>query len=88
MNAPCVKVRVTLRRIQRHPFTRSTLRIQRYMAKGATFGVLPSGINDVVFHHAPLTIDEAMHVIIDQASISSMATVLAVIIMATRSLSD
>ena len=85
---PCVRAQVTLRRIQRHPFTRNSLRIQKSMLKGVTFGVLPSGLNDVVFHHAPLTIDEAMHVIIDQASISSFSMILAIAIVASRSLSE
>jgi hypothetical protein len=85
---PCVLARVSFRRIQKHPFTRNTLRIQKSMAKGVAFGVLPSGLNDVVFHHAPLTFDEAMHVIIDQASISSFSILLAVAIVASRSLLD
>jgi hypothetical protein len=85
---PCVRAQVALRRIQRHPFTRNSVRVQKYLAKGVTFGVLPSGLNDVVFHHAPLTIDEAMHVIIDQAGISSFSIIFAIAMVASRSLSD
>jgi hypothetical protein len=85
---PCVRAQVMVRKIQRHPFTRNSVRLQKYMAKGVTFGVLPSGINDVVFHHAPITVDEAMHVIIDQACISSFSMILAIAIVASRSLSD
>jgi hypothetical protein len=85
---PCLKAHVALRRVQRHPVTKNALRIQKYMGRGLTFGVIPSGLNDIVFHHAPLTIDEAMHIIIDQASISSMTAILAIALLATRSLTD
>ena len=82
---PCLKAHVALRRVQRHPVTKNALRIQKYMGRGMTFGVIPSGLNDIVFHHAPLTIDEAMHIIIDQASTSA---ILAIALLATRSLTD
>ena len=82
---PCLKAHVALRRVQRHPVTKNALRIQKYMGRGMTFGVIPSGLNDIVFHHAPLTIDEAMHIIIDQVSTSA---ILAIALLATRSLTD
>ena len=82
---PCLKAHVALRRVQRHPVTKNAFRIQKYMGRGMTFGVIPSGLNDIVFHHAPLTIDEAMHIIIDQVSTSA---ILAIALLATRSLTD
>ena len=57
------------------------MRIQKHVVRGATLGVLPSGIDDVLFHHAQLTMDEAVHIIIDQASISAMTGVLALILV-------
>ena len=89
MNAPCRVARVTFRRVQRHPLTQRTLRvgsrIQKHVVRGATLGVIPSGLNDVVFHHAQFTVDEAIHLVIDQASISSMSAILAIILLAARS---
>ena len=101
MNKPCggnhcvlprgtaARVRVAVRKVQRHPLTKKTLRatfkIQKHVVRGATLGVLPSGINDLVFHHAQLNIDEAIHLVIDQASISSMSAILAIILLAARS---
>lgn len=82
---PCLRARVAFRKIQRHPIARSTNRIQRYIVRGATFGVVPTGLNDVIFHHASLSIDEAMHVIIDQASISLLTVA---VFLASRSLQD
>ena len=89
MNKPCVRTLVAVRRVQRHPLTQKTLRtgirLQKHIVRGATLGVLPSGINDLVFHHAQLNIDEAIHLVIDQASISSMSAILAIILLAARS---
>jgi len=89
MNKPCVRTLVAVRKVQRHPLTQKTLRtgirLQKHIVRGATLGVLPSGINDLVFHHAQLNIDEAIHLVIDQASISSMSAILAIILLAARS---
>ena len=89
MNKPCVRTLVAVRKVQRHPLTKKTLRasvkIQKHIIRGATLGVLPSGINDLVFHHAQLSLDEAIHIVIDQASVSSMSAILAIILLASRS---
>ena len=89
MNKPCVRTLVAVRKVQRHPLTQKTLRtgirLQKHIVRGATLGVLPSGINDLVFHHAQLSLDEAIHLVIDQASISSMSAILAIILLAARS---
>ena len=89
MNKPCVRTLVAVRKVQRHPLTQKTLRtgirLQKHIVRGATLGVIPSGLNDVVFHHAQLNIDEAIHLVIDQASISSMSAILAIILLASRS---
>ena len=89
MNKPCVRTLVAVRKVQRHPLTKKTLRasvkIQKHIVRGATLGVLPSGINDLVFHHAQLSLDEAIHIVIDQASVSSMSAILAIILLASRS---
>jgi hypothetical protein len=92
MNKPCVRTLVAVRRVQRHPLARKTLqtgiRLQKHFVRGATLGVLPSGINDVVFHHAQLNMDEAIHLVIDQASISSMSAIIAVILIASKFAAD
>ena len=89
MNKPCVRTLVAVRKVQRHPLTKKTLRasvkIQKHVVRGATLGVIPSGINDLVFHHAQLSLDEAIHIVIDQASVSSMSAILAIILLASRS---
>jgi hypothetical protein len=79
---------VAVRRVQRHPLAQKTwrtgVRLQKHIVRGATLGVIPSGMNDIMFHHAQLNMDEAIHLVIDQASISSMSAILAIILLAAR----
>jgi hypothetical protein len=81
MNSPCVRTLIAVRRVQRHPLTKKTLRtgnfIQKQVIRGATLGVIPSGLNDVIFHHANFTVDEAIHIVVDQATVSSMSGLIA-----------
>ena len=92
MNNPCVRARVTIRRVQRHPISQKTLRstsmIQKHMVRGATFNLVPDAINDFAFHHAHLSIDEAIHIIADQVSISSMSAILAITFLTIKSSVD
>jgi hypothetical protein len=88
MNKPCVKVQITVRRIQRHPITKKSIRtgtfLQKHVIRSATFGMVPSTVNDMVFHHAQLNIDELIHIIQDQASISSISALMAIALIASR----
>ena len=92
MNKPCVKVQITVRRIQRHPLTKKTIRtgtlLQKHVIRSATLGVVPSTVNDMVFHHAQLNIDELIHIVQDQASISSISALMAIAMIAARVVSD
>jgi hypothetical protein len=76
VNAPCVRTLVTVRRVQRHPLTQKTLRtVQRQV----TLGLVPSGLNDLVFHHARASVDEMTHLVTDQATISATAAALVLV---------
>jgi hypothetical protein len=92
MNKPWVKVQITVRRIQRHPLTKKTIRtgtlLQKHVIRSATLGVVPSTVNDMVFHHAQLNIDELIHIVQDQASISSISALMAIAMIAARVVSD
>jgi hypothetical protein len=82
------RFRVALRKVQRHPLMQKTLRtsfrIQKKIIRGATLSVIPSGIDDVVFHHAPLTIDEAVHLMVDQAAIGTLTGVIALLLVLAK----
>ena len=78
----CVHVRIAIRRVQRHPVAQRTIRsgtlIKKHVVRGATLGLVPDALNDFAFHHAQVNVDEAIHLVIDQATISSMTAVLAI----------
>ena len=85
---PCTHVRVVVRRVQRHPITQRTIRsgnlIKKHVVRGATLGLIPDALNDFAFHHAPVTVNEAVHILQDQVAISSLSAMMAIVLMATR----
>ena len=84
----CVVARVTVRRIVRHPLTRRTVRsgalLRRHVFRGATLGILPSTVNDVVIHHAPLNLGEILHVTQDTVTVAALNALLAVATTAAK----
>jgi hypothetical protein len=56
------------------------------VVRGATLGLVPDALNDFAFHHAQVNVDEAIHLVIDQATISSMTAVLAIAMTVAASL--
>ena len=78
----CVHVRIAIRRVQRHPVAQRTIRsgtlIKKHVVRGATLGLVPDALNDFAFHHAQVNVDEAIHLVIDQATISSLTAVIAI----------
>ena len=85
---PCIRVRITVRRIQRHPITERTFRsgilIKKHVVRGATLGLIPDALNDFAFHHAPITMNEVAHILQDQLAMSSLSAMLAIAMMATK----
>jgi len=85
---PCTHVRITMRRVQRHPITQRTFRsgnlIKKHVVRGATLGLIPDALNDFAFHHAPVTVNEAVHILQDQVAISSLSAMMAIALMAVR----
>ena len=88
MARPCTHVRITVGRVQRHPITQRTIRsgnlIKKHVVRGATLGLIPDALNDFAFHHAPVTVDEAVHILQDQVTISSMSAILAIAMLVVR----
>jgi hypothetical protein len=67
-----VHVRVTVRRITRHPLARKTAMLRKHVVRSATFGILPSALNDVVVHHAPLNLGEIIHATQDTVAVAGI----------------
>jgi hypothetical protein len=63
----CVQTRIAMRRVQRHPTTR---RAVRHVVRGTGAGLIPSALNDVVFHHAQIDVGEVVHVVQDSLAVS------------------
>jgi hypothetical protein len=78
----CVHVRIAIRRVQRHPVAQRTIRsgalIKKHVVRAATLGLVPDALNDFAFHHAKVNVDEAIHLVVDQATISSLTAVMAI----------
>ena len=89
IRAPCVRVRVTVRRVARHPVVQRSLRsgalVQKHVVRNATLGLVPDAVNDVAFHHAHVDFSEIVHVVQDTATISTLTLVLAVLTLSKRS---
>jgi hypothetical protein len=77
-----VTIKVTIRRVVRHPLTKKTMRsgtlLRKHMVRSATLSLLPSTVNDVVVHHAQLNFGEILHVTQDTMTIAGINAVMAV----------
>lgn len=84
--APCVHVRITVRRVTRHPVIKRSLRsgtlVQKHIIRSATLGLVPGAVNDVAFHHAHIDLAEVVHILQDTATISTMTFALAALSLA------
>ena len=84
----CIHVRITVRRVQRHPITKRTIRsttlIKKHVVRGATLGLIPDALNDFAFHHAQANMAEIIHILQDQATISSMSAALAIALLSLK----
>jgi methyl coenzyme M reductase subunit C len=67
----CVQTQIAIRRVQRHPLTKKTIRrIEKHVVKGTAIGLVPSAINDVMIHHAPIDFNEFIHVTQDTLAVT------------------
>jgi len=83
-NDVCISVRITVRRVARHPIVRSSALLRKHVVRGATLGLVPSAVNDMVFHHAPLNLGEILHLFQDTATVTTMNAIAAVIVTASK----
>jgi hypothetical protein len=84
----CVTVRVTVRRVQRHPVTQRTVRsttlLKKHVVRGATLSLVPDALNDFAIHHAQVSFSEITHLLLDQVTISGMSAALAIAMLALK----
>ena len=84
----CITVRISVRRVQRHPITQRTVRsttlLKKHVVRGATLSLVPDAMNDFAFHHAQVNLAEITHLVLDQAAISGMSAAMAIAMLALR----
>jgi hypothetical protein len=58
--------------------------LKKHVVRGATLGLVPDALNDFGFHHAQISLDEAIHIVLDQATISGLSAMIAITLLALR----
>jgi len=83
-----VHVRITIRRVQRHPITKRTIRsttlLKKHVVRGATLSLVPDALNDFAFHHAQANLDEVIHILQDQVTISGLSAIMAIALLSLK----
>jgi hypothetical protein len=79
---------IQVRRIGRTEVVQTTLKktkiIKKFVIRSALFSVIPSAVNDVMFHHASLNVDEAFHVTEDTMRVSLLNAILILALQARQ----
>ena len=79
---------ITVKRIGRHPVIRRSVRsgalLKKHVVRATTLSMIPSTVNDVVFHHAQLNVQEVVHTATDTLTIGTMNALVALISVATK----
>ena len=74
---------ITVRRAGRHPVIQRSMRsgtlLKKHVVRATTLSMIPSTVNDVVFHHAHIGIEEVMHSATDTVTIGTMNAVVALL---------
>jgi len=84
----CRRTAVHLRRVSRNPIVqravRSGARMQKSLVKNTILSIVPSAINDVAIHHAPVNMSEALHITIDTMTVGSMTAVASILMAVAK----
>jgi hypothetical protein len=84
----CITVRISVRRVQRHPITQRTVRsttlLKKHVVRGATLSLVPDALNDFAFHHAQVNLAEITHLVLDQVALSGMSAVMAIAMLVLK----
>ena len=58
--------------------------LRKHVVRSATLGILPSTVNDVIIHHAPLNLGEIIHVTQDTVVVAGLNALTSVVLTATK----
>lgn len=88
MDKTLKKTCVTIRRVGRHPVIQRSMRssslLKKHVIRGAAFSIVPGTLNDVVFHHTPLTIQTIVHSASDSVTAGTISAVVSIISTSLR----
>ena len=84
MRRTCVKVRKHFRDISKTPAVRAGVFLKKHIVRSAALGLVPSAMNEVGIHHAPINFDEFVHIIQDQMSLTILNAFLAGLFVTTK----
>jgi hypothetical protein len=86
MSGRCVTLHVLkatrhAKRLGREPVVRRTTKfVERHVVKSSVAAFVPTVMNDTLIHHQAITVDNMIHLVTDDVSVSSMVA-LATILM-------
>ena len=63
---------------------RSGTLLKKSLVRNAVISVVPSALNDVVVHHAPLNSAELLHVTIDSMTVNTLSSVASLLLAAAK----
>ena len=79
---------ITVQRVGRHPVIQRSMRsgnlLKKHVVRATTLSMIPSTVNDVVFHHAQLNLEEVVHSASDSLTIGTINAHVAVLSIATK----
>jgi hypothetical protein len=88
MNRVVKRTCVTVRRVSRHPVVTRTIRsgslLRKHVIRGATLSLVPDTVNDVIFHHAQLNIQEMIHATQDSVTIGTINGLVALVTILSK----
>jgi len=78
MSGRCVTLHVLkatrqVKRLGREPVVRRTTKfVERHVVKSSVAAFMPTIVNDTLMHHQAITLDNMIHIVSDDVSVSSM----------------
>jgi len=88
MDKNLMRTCVRFRRVGRHPVIQRSIRssalLKKHVIRATAFSIVPGALNDVVFHHAPLTLQEVVHSASDSVTVTTISAVVSLITTSLR----
>jgi hypothetical protein len=88
MNRAVKRTCITVRKVARHPVATRTIRsgalLRKHVIRATTLSLVPDTVNDVVFHHAQLNIQEVIHATQDSVTIGTINGLVALVTVVSK----